>query len=115
MKAYPAHFNSLNRNSDLNDLDKLPRLQILGENPKRDNDARASYAASALVEYAAVVGDPMVRGREELGETIADLLGDLRHLCDALKINYEAAILAGMEQYDQELYGEVKWDGEKDG
>jgi hypothetical protein len=57
----------------------------------------------------AVQGDPVPRGTEELGETIADLLGDVRHLCDAIDVNYDAAVIAGMERYEEELYGIVKW------
>jgi hypothetical protein len=103
---YPARFEILNSRSDLNDLDRLPRMQIEGKNPWWDNNARATYAAAALVEYAAVVGDPV--HSEGLSEVISDLLGDLRHLCDALGINYEAAVLTGVAQYEEELSGVVK-------
>lgn len=65
-----------------------------------DNTRRAGFALAALGGYRAVVGD------EEPATVIGDLLGDLRHLCDALGLDFEDLVEAGRFHYDAELRGE---------
>jgi hypothetical protein len=70
-----------------------PRRSTLksdGLDPQRDNDIRAGWAAWALVAYAQHLGNASLT--EEVETAAADLLSDLRHLFDALGMDWEATV-----------------------
>ena len=70
--------------------------------PKRDHDIRAGWAARGLVAYAQHLGGAKLN--EDIGVALTDLLGDLRHLCDALGVDWDAAV--SRSEYDH--YCEVR-------
>lgn len=70
--------------------------------PQADNNARASFAALALVTYTDKVGDS-----GELGTQISDLLGDLMHLCDSLGVEFDSAVDTARMHYTAEIRGEL--------
>lgn len=85
-----------------------PRRSLLagdGDNPRDDNDIRAGWAARALVAYAQHLGGASLT--EEVEVAAGDLLGDLRHLFDALGIEWAAAAAAAEEHYRAEIFGEL--------
>jgi hypothetical protein len=98
---HPARFDAPHEH--IGDLAELPVMHIEhGGDVEHDNAARASFAAAALVAYVNQVGDS-----GDLETSIADLLGDLRHLCDALGIGYGDADGRGEYHYDAEIHGEL--------
>lgn len=87
---------------NLEDLAALPKMCIGNIDPQADNNARASFAAKALTTYTSIVGDT-----EDLETQISDLLGDLRHLCDALGVDYGEAAEHALYHYCYEIRGEL--------
>lgn len=73
-----------------------------GIDPQRDNNIRAGWAARALVAYAQHLGNASLT--EEVQTAATDLLSDLRHLFDALGIDWEAAVSASDEHYRGDIF-----------
>lgn len=73
--------------------------------PQADNDRRAVWGARALLGYASFVG----RGKFtcELETTASDLLADLRHMYDALGLDWEDAMGSVERNYRSEILGEL--------
>ncbi|UUG69778.1 MazG-like nucleotide pyrophosphohydrolase [Mycobacterium phage OmniCritical] len=86
----------------IDDLAALPSSSITYDDPQADNGARAGFAAEALVAYVRRVGDP-----GELETAVTDLLGDLRHLCDALGFDFGDVAEVSFCHYDAEIRGEL--------
>ncbi len=80
-------------------------LKSEGLDPQRDNDIRAGWAARALVAYAQHLGNASLT--EEVETAAADLLSDLRHLFDALGIDWEAAVSSSDDHYRGEIFGQL--------
>jgi hypothetical protein len=72
-----------------------------GTNPQRDNDIRAGWAARALVAYAQHLGNARLTEEVETAAT------DLRHLFDALGIDWEAAVSSSDGHYRGEIFGQL--------
>lgn len=86
------------------DLAEVPKLAIThGGDVQADNDARASFGAAVLAAYAQRVGGD----NNELETQLSDLLADLRHVCDALGLDYEAADMTAHVNYWREIHGEA--------
>jgi hypothetical protein len=67
-----------------------------------DNDVRA---ARALIAYSSHLGkERLVEG---LGTVVSDLLGDLRHLFDALDVDWEATAESALEHYRGEIVDDL--------
>lgn len=58
--------------------------RIVGFDPCADNSARAAMTALPLLAHVAASGGES----DDLGTAIVDLLGNLRHLADALEVDY---------------------------
>ena len=76
-----------------------------GTGPQRDNDIRAGWAARALVAYAQHLGNGSLT--EEVETAATDLLSDLRHLFDALGVDWEAAVSSSDDHYRGEIFGQL--------
>ena len=74
-----------------------------GGHPRDDNDIRAEWAARALVAYAEHLGGASLT--EEIEVAATDLLGDLRHLFDALGADLEVAVEVSRVHYRAEIRG----------
>ncbi len=87
----------------IDDLREMPEKHIspYGVDEQADNDARAYFAGQALVTYRDIV-----RGDEDFDTTISDFLSDLRHLCDALGVNFDECSDRGAYYYEAEIRGE---------
>jgi hypothetical protein len=99
MPIFPA---DLGKVETIKDLAHLPEMHLRYKSDVQDNSARASFAALAVVAFVRRVGDA-----GDLGTSISDLLGDLRHLCDALGLDYDSLDLHGLAHYNAELRGEM--------
>jgi hypothetical protein len=84
------------------DLWEVMSGSIDGADPQADNDARASFGARALATHAGLTGN----GGEPLATALSDLLGDLRHLADALGVDYDDADATADMHYCAEIHGE---------
>lgn len=82
------------------DGDGRPRDTADPEDVRHDNLRRAGLGARALVAYADTPADPP-------GQVMADLFGDLRHLADALGLDYGALDDEGWDRYNEERHGQV--------
>lgn len=85
-----------------------PRRSLLaddGANMREENDIRAGWAARALVAYAQHLGGASLS--EEIEVAASDLLGDLRHLFDALGVEWDAAVASSDGHYRAEIFGEL--------
>jgi hypothetical protein len=90
--------------NSIEDLAEVPKLAIThGGDVQKDNDARASFGAAVLVAYSERVGGES----NEVETQLADLLADLRHVCDALGLDYEAADATAHVNYWREIHGEA--------
>lgn len=69
-----------------------------------DNNIRAGWGARALVAYAEHLGGKNLT--EEVETAASDLLSDLRHLLDALGVDWQAALSAAEGYYRAEILGE---------
>jgi hypothetical protein len=88
----------------IEDLAKLPFMEFrklpiqnfsdpVTPETQHDNTVRASYAAVALVAYT------NRRGSDILETDFSDLLADMRHLADALGINFREALVTSGVNY----------------
>lgn len=78
-----------------------PRFGGDADDIRQDNLRRAGLAATAVVAFAGRCSGP----DEPLDEVIADLLGDLMHLADALEVSYAELDARGRRHYLAELGG----------
>ena len=85
---------------NMDDLRDLPEMQI-SDDAQQGNDARASFAAEALVVFTDRIGDS-----GDIGTQIADLLANLRHLADAVGVDFYAADYTAARHYNAEIRGE---------
>jgi len=76
-----------------------------GLDPMRDNGVRAGWAARGLVAYAVHLGGATLT--EEISVAAGDLLADLRHLFDALGLDWDAALASADMHYRAEIVGEL--------
>lgn len=67
-----------------------------------DNDDRADRALAGIRAYAAVT----FYGDEVLTTILGDFLGDLRHACDALGVDWQRVTDSGSGHYEAEIRGE---------
>ena len=67
-----------------------------------ENDDRAARALQGVTAYAQLT---YFGAGEGLTTVMGDLLGDLRHACDALGLNWENVTTHGRAHYDEELRG----------
>jgi hypothetical protein len=75
-----------------------------GDSPEEnvhDNTRRAGFVISALRAYSQKTG----MSGEDFETTISDMLGDMRHLCDALDVDFDAASERGGGHYEAEVTG----------
>lgn len=77
--------------------------QWRSDDSPHDNTRRAGFALQGVGAYAAKT---RLAGDVDAREVIGDLLGDLRHLCDALGLDFAALDEDGREHYDAELRGD---------
>jgi hypothetical protein len=114
---YPAH--RPDRPADLHaselaalaqwfDGDGLMRFGSTEETARHDNTRRAGFAATAVVQFAIGTGQWSPAGREddEVTSCLVFLLSNLRHLCDALGLDYRELARIARARYDRELRGE---------
>lgn len=82
----------------------LPRARSLdwGATAAGRNLQRGLYAGVAVSAYTFVVAN----ADEPLEQQIGDLLGDLRHLCDALGMDFADLNERGFRHYLDEIGGE---------
>ena len=85
--------------------EREPEIEFPGGSydPQRDNDIRANRGALALVGYAQLVAGGSLT--DEAVSAVSDLLSDLRHLCDGLGIDWEAAVASSDTNYRDEILG----------
>lgn len=89
-------------------LAEQPRRSLLagdGSDPQRDNDVRAGWAGRALVAYAQHLGGSSLT--EDAATAATDLLSDLRHLFDALGVDWEQAVASAEGYYRDEIFGQL--------
>jgi hypothetical protein len=105
MAKYQAtRLENVNSIEDLAELAEVSKKAIIhGVDAQADNDARASFGAAVLAAYSERVGDKS----NEVETQLADLLADLRHLCDALGLDYDAADTKAHVNYWREIHGEA--------
>jgi hypothetical protein len=85
-----------------------PRRQFLTSREvdhQADNNIRAGWAARALVAYAEHLGGNNLT--EEVETAAKDLLSDLRHLFDALGVDWQTALSSVEANYRREILGEL--------
>lgn len=73
--------------------------------PQADNDCRARWGAQALIAYATNQGKASLQ--EELETVASDMLADLRHLFDALELDWEGLSAKADENYRAEIIGKI--------
>ena len=68
-----------------------------------DNESRATAGMAAIRLYASQA----FHGPEEPKTALGDLLGDLRHACDALGLDFDQMSERGAMHYEAELRGHI--------
>ena len=86
------------------DLVELPDMVITERDYQHDNNARATRGAKALSSHIQAHVD-FHRGEDEMSAEIADMLADVRHLCDALNVDYQAADRTAAINHSYEVRG----------
>lgn len=99
MTTYPATRIEASCPAELEDR---PGREMTYEDFSFDNNLRARFAGVGLKAYAQRTGTAT---QEELATVITDLLGDLRHLCDATGVDFEEVSEAAERMYRDELEG----------
>ena len=89
----------------ISDQPRRSLLAVDGARMREENDIRAGWAARALVAYAQHLGGASLS--EEIEVAASDLLGDLRHLFDALGVEGDAAVASSDGHYRAEIFGEL--------
>lgn len=87
--------------ADFHDLPRRPSAKLGYVDPLDDNRWRAEAAGAAVRAYGVGGYDS-----EEPATVVADLLADLRHLCDALGVDYDQLDARGQGHYLAEITGE---------
>lgn len=75
---------------------------VTSQDIQRDNAIRAARGAHALMAYGAYLDDATID--EGLQFSVSDLLGDLRHLCDAVGVDWDRAV----ERSGRDHFSEVR-------
>lgn len=86
------------------DLPEASPEHMTDVDPLRDNNLRATWASHAVRAYAARC---FPSGGEAPETVIGDLLADMRHLCDAIGVDYDDVDAAAWRRYDEEIRGEL--------
>ncbi|WP_082993074.1 hypothetical protein [Mycobacterium sp. 1245111.1] len=107
MGAYPAPWIAARSIRDLaghftHTTTKSLSCGVTSQDIQRDNDIRAARGAQALMAYGAYLNDATVN--EDLQSSVSDLLGDLRHLCDAVGVDWDRAV----ERSGRDHFSEVR-------
>jgi hypothetical protein len=107
MGAYPAHGIAARSIRDLarhfpNATSESLSLGVSPQDIQRDNNIRAASGAQALMAYGAYVNDATID--EDLQSSVSDMLGDLRHLCDAVGVDWDRAV----ERSGRDHFSEVR-------
>ncbi len=69
---------------------------------QRCNDVRASWAAQGVIAYGHHLGGAEMN--DEIATLIADFLGDMHHLCDALGVSFEDAVNRAIRDHNEEVW-----------
>lgn len=69
---------------------------------EKSNTARAIRAQDAVITYDGAEREYSADDQDQAHQVIKDLLGDLRHLCDRVGVDFDAADLAAARMYEQE-------------
>lgn len=102
-ETYPARFAvEVEATRDLPKPLPDEHISSLGGDEQEDNNLRAKFAAKAVYHYARRTGTL----DEEPALSISDMLGDLRHLCDALDLDFDELVERGAFHYSAEIRGE---------
>lgn len=110
--AYPGGTPLWPAEMPIAEIDLPEHGHVHQKDPIVDNTSRAGSAAVALKAFARTQGLDLTDGTNAYlhGEgpdtAIGDLLGNLRHLCDALGLEYDALNRAGEMHYNAEISGE---------
>ncbi len=107
MGAYPAQWIAARSIRDLaghfpNATSESLSLGATPQALQRDNDIRATWGAQTLMAYGACVNDATID--EDLQTSFTDMLGDLRHLCDAVGVDWDRAV----ERSGRDHFSEVR-------
>lgn len=70
---------------------------------RRDNNTRARWGGQALVAYARQLRSPLPE--TEVETAVSDLVGDLRHLFDALGLDWDDAVGRAERYHQDEITG----------
>lgn len=70
---------------------------------RANNGVRARQGLRALDTYTQVASGPDARRLEPAGDQLAFLVADLRHLADALELDWEQLLQAAEEHYVDEV------------
>lgn len=105
LEIYPAKRVAIETIGEINlsalEGDGDMRYSDTPEANRHDNTRRAGFALAAVQEYARVCNE----ADEEPEIVISDFLGDLRHLCDAVGLSFEALSDHGDWHYQAEVTG----------
>jgi hypothetical protein len=83
----------------------VPKGELTLVDAQADNDRRAGWAARGLIGYATHLGQGGLKA--ELSTTAEDMLGDLRHLFDALGLDWVQALSSVEANYRAEIFGKL--------
>ncbi|WP_076207157.1 DUF4262 domain-containing protein [Mycolicibacterium fortuitum] len=83
----------------------VPRGSLTMVDPQADNDVRARWGAQALIGYATHLGGASLGSELETAAT--DMLADVRHLFDALGLDWQDALSTVDRNYRAEILGEL--------
>jgi hypothetical protein len=107
MGAYPAQRIAARSIRDLARHFTKPTADPLSRDAtpldiEHDNNIRAAAGAQVLMAYGAYRADATID--EDLQSSFTDMLGDARHFCDAVGIDWDRAV----ERSDRDHYSEVR-------
>lgn len=102
-----SSIGGLDEFQDFYDGDGEMRYHAVAADITHDNGRRAGFAINGLVAYARRTGLLNGRNDEDPETVIGDFLGDLRHLADALGLDYAEIDEHGQGHYEAELRGEI--------
>lgn len=82
----------------------VPKGELTTVDPQADNERRAGWGAQALIGYATYMGKTSLE--DELETTATDMLADLRHMFDAVGLDWDECLCAADVNYREEILGE---------